>query len=316
MAYDKTETNWWRDALDGKTPPIHFDTPMRGFYAYRPGRDKELIAVAIWYKDGDLKCTLNKQPVNYGLDVWTGCARHPIEYKVYTDVIEGQPWPNEIRAEMADGSTQSTMTSAAPVGHNSGDASDQFSVLTGNIEEWIRQADKALKGGPPKTKDEADKFADLATKLGDLVKEADAKRIDESKPFHDQWKEINARWNKYINPADPVIKKLKAAIGIFQKAERDRREAAAREAQEKAAEQGVELNIEAGPVRVGTRRAVTTVKRQVVEISDIKKAAAYFLDQETVPPLLVETIEKLAYHILKAGVKVPGAKLETKDVTR
>lgn len=336
MGYDPKGFEWWQARLDGTALDIYNDTPMTGYYAYLPGGKKEKPKAVIFFysqKDGSVVCKIDGQPVKYGLDIWPACAKNPIPYDVYKTVVDGGLWPSEIKIETAHG-TDSTRSSSPKAGDN---AADDFMVLKGNIEEWGDRARKAIKKGAPTTQEEANSVADIATKLSDLLNEAEERRDRETKPLFQAYKIKNEAFTSFMTPAKPLVTNLKSLGHIFIKAENARREAAAREANEAAAAAAAEEAaknapqgaaeehrdppqvmpvVVAEPVRIGTRKTVTTVKRDVVVFDDFAKAAAYFCSQTTVADHIRDAIEKSAFQALKAGLPIPGARMEKKEGAR
>lgn len=320
--YDKADFQWWKDKKAGMDLDIYPDQPMTGFYAYRPGGKIEVpLAAAIWYRpDGSLACKVGTKTVDYGLDVWLSSANNPIDHDVYLAVVNGGAWPSEVLVKLSDGKVESSMTKGG-IGHNSGDLDKDFLALSENIKEWSDRAKKIKKAGAPKTQAEADTAADVATKLSDLLKEADKKRAEQSKPFLDKQREINATWNKMIEPASPLVGDVKALCLVFDRAERKRRQDAADAANAelaKNAASGAEppAALVAAPVRMGTRRAVTAVNRSVCEITDIKKLALFMVSMESPPPDIVKALTDQAYKMLRADVAVPGAQLKKVESAR
>lgn len=315
MAYDKNGWNHWIDNLDGKDVPVHPSQPMRGFYARRVSDKEAPQAIAFdWDGPGDsLRCWVNGAPVAYGLDVWLSCARKPISHEVYIAVVKrGEPWPAEIRFEAADGTVQSTQ-----IGSNSG--GDEDATLKGNIQEWIDRAKAAQKAGAPKTSDEADTLSDLATKLVELAGEADKRRLARTKSLRDQTEEINTEWFKVARPASAIAGELKALVGIWQQAERKRRQEEADKAAAEAAAKGQPAATVAppAPVMSGTRgKRVAAVKRKVVVISDLPKVAAFLASMEKPPVDFVDAVKAAAYRLLNASITVDGATLETQESIR
>lgn len=326
MTYDPKEDLWWAARLAGADVPIYNDMPMRGFYAFKPGGKKDTPkAVAFWYgvTAGDLRCKIDNQSVRYGLDIWPSAARNPIPYEVYQKVIDGGPWPSEIRIDTPSG-PDSTMSTSPGLGHNSGD----FETLRGNILEWADRAKRAEKKGVPTSKEEADSIADIATKLGDLLLEADKRRVEETGPLHKVWKAANEKWTAFMTPAGPHVQNLKVLGHAWIKAETKRREAAAAAANDAIAAEAKAKpdSLDSTPpaflvpekVTIGTRKNVSAVNRQVVVFEDggLAKAAAYFCSLQNVDPKLYDRVKSLADGVLRAGVPVPGAKLENEEKAR
>lgn len=318
MDYAKEKFDWWRDKRAGKTVPLH-DIPMQGYYAWRPSKNQPPLPVAIWYnKNGDLCVKVGSEMKANGASYWLGCMRNDISYEVYKDVAQaGQPWPNELVFEAADGSTESTMA-----GHNSGDDDE---TLRENIREWTERARRALKKGNPETQAEADIIADLATKLHEMSEEGAQRRVKEGKPHFEAHREITGKWNAFISPAEEEVKRLKAAGAVFARAEKKRREDEAREAARVAKEAGQDpagITVTAAPVRMGTRgKAVTMVKQSYVDYGEDKRKGvaagfAFLGALENVPPDVMDVVDKALKRILTSGIPIPGLKLGSRDVPR
>lgn len=310
--YSPKTFDWWRDKLAGKDVPM--DTqPKQGFYAFSPSKKAAPLPVAIWYNaDGAVRCKVGQDMRDNVHEYWISCMRNAITESVYKSVMSGDPWPSEIVIELSDGTKDSTL-----IGHNA--SSDE--ALLGNIHEWLSRCEKAKKAGAPKNQDDADKLADLATKLSDLCKEADDKRSELNRPHLEAQREINTTWNGKINPGRDMVRDLKALIGQYLTAENRRRADEAKKMQEQAAagseDPGVTVSV--NTVTAGTRKTVATVKRSFVIFEDrigLPKAMKYLAEMENVPPDVFEAVQTAVMRLLKAGVKVPGATMETKDVPR
>jgi hypothetical protein len=335
LTFDPKTFDWWKAALAAKEtggayPPIYNDVAMTGTYAFKPSKNEAPKAVFFYYhsKTGDLLCRVDNQSVKYGLDLWPRCARHPIPRAVHDAVVGGGKWPHEITVQFADGRTDSTLTSNA--GHNSGDADADLNVYKGDIAEWSDRIKKAIKKGVPTNQTEADALADLATKLEELIADAAKARATRTDPLYRAFKDESEKWNSFIKPAEPYASNARSLVRSFVKQEQKRREAeaaqAAAEAAERAAaaqEPGAKVEsvesllppkIEVAPARAGTRGktigTTTRAMRQDVVFEDFAKAAAFFCQMEKVPPAIFEAVMKMTFQMLKAGVAVPGAKLE------
>jgi hypothetical protein len=336
MVFDPKTFDWWEAALESKAdttgqtpyPPIYNDTPMTGTYVLRPSKTEMPKAVIFWYgsQTGALLCKIDGQSVKYGLDIWTKCARAPLEREIYDGVITGAPWPEEIRLESGD----STMT-AGP-GHNSGDTEKDLASLKGNVDEWIDRIKKAVKLGTPATQADADAVADLGTKLGDLLSDAEDKRKSITDPLYKVWKDEMGKW-EWITPSKTYVANAKGLANAFIQAETKRRKDEADAINAKAAEAAAAEAAKAGKpapaeavapvatvqpvtVRAGTRKTVVSAKRKVVKFDDFKAAAAFFCAMDPVPPGILEAVKYSTLQLLNAGVKVPGATIDTETFGR
>lgn len=314
MAYDPKGQQWWQDALGGKEPPIHADQPMYGFYAYRKRKEDPYVPVALWYKDGDLKCKIGETAVRYGIDIWPNVARNPITYDVYKSVMAGDPWPNEIRFTDATGKVHSTQGGGSPsIGDNSG----KTNPILDDIVEWTTRAAAAKKKGVPETKDDADALADISTKLLEMCSEAEKERLELTRPLLDKQREIKASFDKITVPGKTIATDLKALINSFLSKERERQKEAAAKLQAAADENGIDAKVQIAAPKVGTRgKSVSQVAVSFVILDDIKAAAAYFAAMKEPPKDFVEAIERNSYRILHAGAEVPGARIEKKTQAR
>lgn len=308
--YKPHEFAWWKDARAGKKVPMH-DVPMQGFYAYRPSKNAAPLPVAIWYsKDGELLGTVGAEngkprPFRNIAEIWVSVMRHHIDHDVFKDVVAGKPWPNEIIVRFDDGRSESSMT-----GRNA--ASDETEML-GNIEEWSRQAEKALKKGIPENQEEADTVSDIATKLIDYCNEANARRLALTKPFRDAEDQVNAKWMPPIRGGKKLGGDLKTLLNLYMVAERKRR---AEEAKKIAEQAGEGVAVVEAPVRVGTRKTVSIVKETFVVIEDRGKVMGYLAGMENMPQDVLDAIERATLRLLRAGISVPGAKLDTREKAR
>lgn len=316
MAYDPKKFDWWRDALAGKDPPIHADQPMQGFYAYRKDKTERPVPVALWYGgDGELKCKVGENNVRYGVDIWPNIARFPIAEEVYRSVKGGADWPNELRFTDDGGRTHSTQERAPTLATAA--QGDEKSAVLDDLQTWVAKGKDAKKAGVPATKDEADKAADVAKKIFDLAKDADAERKSKTQPLFEQQKLIKAGYDKFISPAESLARDIKSLINAYIDRERKKREEEAEKLRAMAKDTGVEVTVAAPPVRAGTGgRSMHQVTVSVVVLDDVKAAARYFAERNDPPKDFIEALERNAYRILMAGGEVPGAKLEKRKETR
>lgn len=309
--FDPKTFAWWKAALAGKEVPMHLKEAHQGYYAYRPSEKAVPLPVALWYDKGTglLRCKIGDAIApKPGIEYWPMVMRNPITFAIYESVMKGEPWPNEIRFETADGGTQSSM-----IGHNSGDDDE---TLFGNIAEWKQRLAKAMKT-PIKTQEDADALADIATKLRELKDEADKRRKETTKPLRDEVDSINDRYNKHIEPAAFVVSSALASVKKWVREEKDRQAAALKAAKAAAKSAGVEMpEVQAANVSAGTRKKVVTFFKDVAVIEDWPKVMASIAALDAIPNDVQTVITAAAERLLKAGVKVPGAKLEKKEFGR
>lgn len=332
MAYDPKTFDWHSDALASKAdatgalpyPPIYNDTPMTGTYAYKPGKKEAPKAVFFWYSAkevGKLLCMIDGQHSKFGLDIWPACSRFPIARKVYDSVVAGNPWPHEVVIYFEDGTRDSTLT-AGP-GHNSGDSEADLAALKGNVDEWAQRIKLAAKKGAPQTQQDADAVADMATKLNDLLVDAEKRRKAITDPLWTAWKTEQAKWD-FIKTNEPYVANAKRLAKAFLDAENARRAQAAREASEAAAAAAKAAAPAGAPApeapaptfvpvaaRAGTTKTLKTREVEVVKFDDFPAAAKFFCEMESPAPDIIQAVRAAALALLKAKIAVPGARLET-----
>lgn len=309
MDYNPKTFDWWKAKLSGNDVPMHADQPMQGYYAYKPSAKARPLPVAIWYVDGELHCKVGSEKKS-GVEYWTWVMRNPIQYAVYINVMNGNPWPEEIVIEE---SGDSTMLS---------NQSDDDEQILSNIEEWTDRARRAVKKGKPETKVDADALSDLATKLVDLCNEANERRVAAVRPHLEAQRVINGKYKGRIDPAERAVRDLKTFVGIWQQEERKRQQEAAGMVRQAAMAGGAPVDIKEREinVRTGTRgKSITMVNRTVVAFEEdggIAKAMAFIAGLDAIPPAVVDAVTKAAFNLLQAGVTVPGASLKKEQVAR
>lgn len=284
--------------------PKHNNAAHQGFYAYRPSEKELPLPVAIWYNGGRMFCKVGEENRDNGISIWPYIMQNPITHATYKAVLGGAPWPEEIRIKLPDGREDSTM-----LGHNAPD--DE--ALRGNMEEWATRIKKAIKSGI-KSKEDADALSDLCTKARDLYNDADKKRLAETAPIRDQVDQINDTWQRVMKPTKSAYTDGFAVIDIYIR-EEQRKQREALKAQEEAAREKGEAApvLQAAPIHVGTRKTVKSVKTTIVTIEDWKKVMEFIANLETIPADVKDAVQSAALRLLRAGVAVPGAKLDTKE---
>ena len=219
----------------------------------------------------------------------------------------------------------------AKIGDNSGAASpseimaDRIADVNQQIADWLKEI-----GGKITTDEQADKAANFAALLGELEKEAEALHKVEKAPWLEGGRTVDAAWKPLIEKAatskgrvkrdyvTPYLVEKQRRIDAEAKAERERIAAERAKAEQEAAAAGVEPPAPELPpapeperVKAGTRGGRATALRtvKVGEITDLPALAAFIAGMSTPPAEFVEVCKKLAEKMMKAGVTVPGAKL-------
>ena len=221
--------------------------------------------------------------------------------------------------------------SRAVAGDNSGAVSpatimaDRIADVNQQIADWLKEI-----GGKITTDEQADRAANFAALLGELEKEAEALHKVEKAPWLEGGRTVDAAWKPLIEKAaaskgrvkrdyvTPYLVEKQRRIDAEAKAERERIAAERAKAEQEAAAAGVEPKpVEELPppeperVKAGTRGGRATALRtvKVAEITDLAALASYLAGMGNPPPDFVEVCKKLAEKMMKAGVTVPGAKL-------
>ncbi len=220
---------------------------------------------------------------------------------------------------------------SSKIGDNSGAVSpaavmaDRIADVNQQIADWLKEI-----GGKITTDEQADKAANFAALLGELEKEAEALHKVEKAPWLEGGRTVDAAWKPLIEKAaaskgkvkrdyvTPYLVEKQKRIDAEAKAERERIAAERAKAEQEAAAAGVDAPpVEEPPppeperVKAGTRGGRATALRtvKVAEVTDLPALAAYLAGMSTPPAEFVEVCKKLAEKMMKAGVTVPGAKL-------
>lgn len=219
----------------------------------------------------------------------------------------------------------------ATPGDNSGAASpatvmaERIADVNQQFADWLKKI-----GGKVVSDEHADKAANFGALMGELEKEAEALHKVEKAPWLEGGRTVDAAWKPLIEKAatskgrvkrdyvTPYLVEKQKRIDAEAKAERERIAAERAKAEQEAAAAGVEAPpVEEPPppeperVKAGTRGGRATALRtvKVGEITDLPALAAYLAGMSTPPAEFVEVCKKLAEKMMKAGVTVPGAKL-------
>lgn len=294
--------SFWRRRMAGEVVPIHDGEPQAGFYRLT-SKDGNSQPVAYWFgKEGDLRCRIGNKDVDDQIanERWPWASKKPISHEVYKSVIAGNPWPDQHEAVIRDRAN----SDGAP-------ADDSFEGLKDRIEDLARDAEALIKAGAAADQSAADRASDLANRLSELQKTADAARKAEKKPHDDAVAAVQAKWNPLLGTAD-IYKRIKATVItpflVAEDAKRRAAEAEARRVAEEAAKTGQPLPEPAQMQRAapkagsGGRRSVALRTVKVVTIQDRSAVLAFFANYDQV----TEVLQKLAEKVTAAGVTVPG----------
>ena len=301
MEQVKDQYDFWRRRMAGEVVPIHDGEPQAGFYRLRT-RDGNWQPVAYWFaKDGSLRCRVGGRDIDEQTanERWIYASKTPIAHEVYKSVLAGELWPDQHEGVARD-----------RINSDSAPADDSFDGLKDRIEDLARDAEALINAGAAADQSAADRASDLANRLSELQKHADAARATEKKPHDDAVAAVQAKWKPLIGAAD-IYKRIKAAvITPFLVAEDQKRRAAEAEARrlaEEAAKAGQtipEPSAQRAAPKAGSggRRSVALRTVKVVTITD-RAAVLKFFESN---PLITETLQRLAEKVTAAGADVPG----------
>jgi hypothetical protein len=302
MSDVQSQYDFWTRRLAGEVVPIHDSECQSGFYRLRT-KDGTWHPVAYWFaKDGSLRCRVGHRDIDEqtAKERWPWASKSPISHEVYKSVIAGNPWPDQHEGVIRDRA-------------NSNNAPDDqsFEGLKDRIEDLARDAQALIDKGAAPDQSAADRASDLANRLAELQKQADAARTAEVRPHHDAAAAVQAKWKPLLGIAD-IYRQIKAAvITPFLVAEDTKRraaEAAQRKLAEEAAKAGTPMPEPTTMQRTapkagsGGRRSVALRAVDVVTITDRAALLAFFASNEQI----TEVLQKLAEKVTAAGVKVPG----------
>lgn len=293
--------DFWRRRMAGDVVPIHDGEPQAGFYRLKT-KDGAWHPVAYWFsQDGALRCRIGGKDVNEqtASERWPWASKTPISHETYKAVIAGEPWPDQHEAVIRDRAN----SQAAP-------DDNSFEGLKDRIEDLARDAQKLIEAGAAADQSAADRASDLANRLSELQKQADAARAAEKKPHDEAAAAVQAKWKPLLGTADIYRRIKEAVITPFLVSEEKKRrlaEAEARRKAEEAAKAGQPIpepaaHRSAPKAGSGGRRSVALRTIKVVTITDRKAVLDFFAEN----PQVTEVLQKLAEKVVAAGATVPG----------
>lgn len=305
---------WWQSALAGQPGAIHENEPEQGFYRVKND------AVAIWHEGGATMALRAGRPVD-AAEVWTYACRRPISHELYTSVVDGGAWPEQIDAEVA---------AAAPagIGHNSGEphevALDELDALDRAWSTWLQSIGGAIRDETDDAK--ADTFQ---KRFHDLMKKADETRDAMKRPHLEAGRQIDATWKPVIQHAETAKRRVGEAVLPYRKARDEARRADERAAAEETARKRREHDeavaaaaaasappppppepepaLAARPVKKGFREV------KVLVVTDLAAATASILKHDAQNQDLVNAVRVVARRLLDAGIKVDGVEIRTEQ---
>lgn len=280
------------EMLQGKEVAISESDPVPGFYRIRKHKEApwELVAIQYYGETGEEELKARRGGADGVFvemsEVWPWCAKHPVDYLIWIDVANGEPWPDEHEAV--------TLSNNAP-------ADDSLEAISDQIENLAREAAKLATAGEAKDQAEADRAADLKNKIDELRKAADAKRIEEKRPHDAAGQAVQDKWKPWIDKADAAKTNLgnKVLGPYFAKIDAEnvrRRQEAAR-----TGAAPTELKVTAG----SRGRTVHATKRKTAKIIDRAKVLEHFAGHDR----LSELLQELANASVRSGLCPPGCEV-------
>lgn len=291
---------FWNESIAGKRPNFHADDPHCGFYRMKR-REGGFIPVAYYMADGAIHCRVGDQDVTpeRGQEIWHWVAGNPVSEQTYRSVAEeGKNWPDM------------DATVASHIGHNN--PPDEAEL----IQEQIKSASAGISDYATIKDDDHQKRAQtLRSRLLELSRLADNKRVTLVRPHLDDMADINAKWQPLVKGAKADADIIASAMGTYEdaKAAEARKVAeAARIAAEKAASEGkpalVPVLIPVAPavIRGAAGRAASVKVWREAIVTDWDACFAAFRDRLEVRSVLI----KLAQSAVDVGHDVPGVTTE------
>lgn len=226
----QNDLTYWRDALDGKRPPVTEDAPQCGYFRLRTSRDGDWLPVVIWHRDDGAFVARVGDTMREPLDIWVQCAKHPVTKEAASHAFKTGQWPD--------------MPAEAP---RSNMPSDPFDALKAEIEDKQAQAQALLaKGNAAATEIDSNLARNLQKQLLDLNKRADAMFTEEKAPVLKRTREIDEKY-RFREAVKGFADRLRDFWGRWAKAEEARlqREADAKAAMERKAAEAARREVEA-----------------------------------------------------------------------
>ena len=315
------EFTYWRETLAGKKLPVHADHPQSGYYRQRVAKNGPWLPVAIWtHKDTGLQVARVAGEMIDPLSVWTWVADKPVGKAAAQQAFKDGTWPGDAAPvsakQMGDNNPPSEPVELIPLEIA---AADAFLTQVGTITTQV----------------DSDIASNKVSNLRDLTKQADAAHSTEKAPHLAASRAVDEKY-RCRDAAAVAIKKLLAAVTVFQNTERarlqkiaddkaakeriewERQQAEVRKIADASAAKGAPLEEtettlatvppppKADTVKVKSGGAlgkgVSLRTYKVATIADYDKALVALKDH----PEMRELVQKLADRACKAGVPLAG----------
>jgi hypothetical protein len=317
---------WWRDALGGKNPPIHDGEPHSGYFKRRLVKGGPWVPAAIWDADGRKVCRVGTETRD-AYDEWTWLAKHPVKQADAKVAFETGAWPGD-----------DTPVATAQIGGNNppSEITDLIPLEISNADAWLATV-KTIA-----TQEQSDIASNKVATLRGLKKKAETAHETEKAPHLKAGRDVDAKYNPKIKDAEDALKRLLAAVTVFQNAEKARLQAIADEAarienakrqaeferqRDIAAKAAIDAKANelppppvAAPVfvapepvkiksggAIGKTVGLRKVKFAVVE--DIEKALLALKGHKD----MIDMVQTLANRACKAGVPLAGVRFDERE---
>lgn len=298
----------WRRRLAGENVPIHDGKPECGRYKMRRQKNGPFLPVAIFMKDGEMFAAVGKEFVDPE-SIWLHAVKNPVSEADYKHAMQHGHFPDEPPPRtVGDNNPPDTIEEIIP-------------LEIEQASEWLRSI------GEITSQRDADIAGNRVSALRELKKQVEAKHKKEKEPHLAAGRAVDAKYKPLIEDVDGACKALLAAVTKFLNAERDRKAKEAREAYERevaarvleraqARDEGEPVEEELAlppppqPVKVnagGARGAKIALRSETIAvITDYEAVLHHFAHHEDIE----SCVQKLANRAAKAGVQVPGVKIE------
>lgn len=299
----------WRSALAGGNPPIHIEHPQDGYWVSRHFGVRTPVAIYIDPATGQQVCRLgflSDGQLVAPREVWESCCRSPLSYDAYTTALNLGRWPDlpvtEAPAPAVESEPVAPLDPAPPRDHNN--PPGLLEQLRDQFEAVKREAEAARIGAVAADQAQADLASNIARRMEQIAKEADAARLAEQRPFREAIAASQGRWTPLTEGIPLAAAPLKRAAGAWVKAERERERAAAAAAVAAGAEPA-----SVAPRKVttggGVGRKVTLRRTKSARVDDWTKLLAALAEH----PQIRETAQSIANQSARADIALPGCSI-------
>jgi hypothetical protein len=199
---------WYMRALAGEQVEVHADYPQAG--RYRLKRGNRWIPCAIWPGEtGELVGLIGTAEDQHEIDplqIWPSAAKNPVPEADYRLAFDTGRWPDD-----------------APERRGLGDnlPTDALEALKVELASEVEIAAEFL-AKPIATQEQADMAGPWCDRILEIAKQADAAHDEEKRPILEAGRDIDDRWREVREDSRALVKKLKAHVGVFLRAQKKR----------------------------------------------------------------------------------------------